>query len=84
VSTYEERVERVRQTMLGAASSVDTVEPAAVIHAMTLVLAQAVVLLRSSNTTSPADALQPVKQMLDELVNEWWGMGGPGHKGKPN
>lgn len=73
--SYEEKVEQIRHAVLEALEPHEQVEPAAIIHGLTLVLAQAIVLLRGPDVKDTADGLFPVQTLLRELVEEWWQLG---------
>ena len=71
MSTHQQQVEEVRTEILKALRPLTHVQSAAMIHGLTLVLAQAMVLLRAPGATRE-EALEPVSQLLSESVDEWW------------
>lgn len=75
MKTYEQQVEEVRKVVVASLQPYEHLEPAAIIHGLTLALAQAIVMLRGPDVNSASEALAPIVQGLHELVEEWWIMG---------
>lgn len=75
MQTYEDKVEIVRSAVIDALQQHESMEPAAIIHGLTLALSQAIVLLRGTDVKSPSDATHAVHQLINETVTEWWALG---------
>ena len=75
MQSYEQKVEVIRRAVVEALAAHEQVEPAAIIHGLTLVLSQAIVVLRGDTVKTPQDATHPVHQLLEETVGEWWELG---------
>lgn len=75
MQSYEQKVETIRQVVVGSLQPYEQMEPAAIIHGLTLALSQAIVLLRGADVKSPQDATHPVHQLINETVSEWWTLG---------
>ena len=77
MQSYEQKVEQVRRAVVDALQPYEDIEPAAIIHGLTLVLSQAIVVLRGDTVKTPQDATHAVHQLINETVSEWWMLGAP-------